>query len=660
MSIRSKLILSIGGPLVALLAVLIFIDHANLKRFAYQSAGDRMSEVAERVAAAYNAELRSIQHMVETTARFFAIEPDLSEAMIYDLLLAHVQWSPSVYGSCAAFEPDALPRAPDGDGPPTTPGLSLAVAPAGEPGVRPSHRAPYVFRAPGGIRRMDIADAYNYRDGTWAWYDAPRATGTSGWTEPYFDKGAGNVDMVTFSAPIMRDGRFLGVVTIDVRLESLRSRIDVRMPPGSSAFMISRTGVILMAPDPSLVMRDTVFTLAQAMGEPEVAEIGERMMAGQRGTSRIPDFVDRRPNLIFFAPIATTGWSIAGSVPEATVTADINVVLQRRLISGVGVIAVTLGIVVFMGTWLVRPIGRLAKAVRGLGAGDLESKAVGITSRDEIGELALTFNAMVDQLQSNITALTRETAAREALDRELRVARDIQMSMIPHDFPTSDRFAIYGLSSPARQVGGDFFDVFPGPTGRLIVVMADVSGKGIPAAMFMVKARTLLRSLAVESGAGFSPGELLRRCNEALIHENESGLFVTMFIGDYDPPTGTLRYANAGHLEPVLLSGNGRTEMFGQATGTVVGVIEDLSYVERAHTIGVGDSIVLYTDGVTEARSRNGAMFELSRFVQLVAEAAGSGPRALCEGILERVNEFQGPDQADDITLLALTRTGAG
>lgn len=660
MSIRSKLILSIGCPLVILLAAMMFIDHSNLKRIAYQSASDRMSEVAERVAAAYNAELRSIQHMAETTARFFAIDPDLSDATVYDILLAHVQRNPVVYGSCAAFEPGALPRAHTTGEPPATSGLALPTAPAKEPGVRPNHQAPYVFRAPGGIRRMDIAEAYDYRDGSWAWYDAPRTTGAAGWTEPYFDQGAGNVDMVTFSAPILRDGRFAGVVTVDVRLESLRSRIDARLPPGSSAFMISRTGVILMAPDPSLVMRDTVFTLAQAIGEPEAAEIGRRMMAGERGTSRIPDFVDGRPNLIFYAPITATGWSVAGSVPEETVTAEINDVLLRRLIAGVGVIAVTLGIVVFMGTWLVRPIGRLAKAVRGLGAGDLDSKAVGVTSRDEIGELALTFNGMVDQLQSNIDALTRETAAREAMERELKVARDIQMSMIPHAFPTSDRFAIHGLSSPARQVGGDFFDVFPGSDGRLIVVMADVSGKGIPAAMFMVKARTLLRSLAAESGAPFSPGELLRRCNEALIPENDSGLFVTIFIGEYDPADGRLRYANAAHLEPVLIGQNGRAEVFGGATGTVVGVIEGLSYEERARTIGVGDSVVLYTDGVTEARSPAGAMFELSRLVQMLPGIAGAGPSALCERILERVTEFQGPDQADDITVLVLARTGRG
>jgi sigma-B regulation protein RsbU (phosphoserine phosphatase) len=381
------------------------------------------------------------------------------------------------------------------------------------------------------------------------------------------------------------------------------------------------------------------------------------MLAGESGTTRVSFNPDWDPQLAFFGPVPSAGWSLAGVVSEKETMAPVYARLEGRVLQGVAAIAAILVIVVVMSTWIVRPVARLAEAVGRLSAGDLEARAVGITSTDEIGALAGAFNAMVQNLRENVAQLTAETTRREAVESELRVARTIQQSLLPHRFPPfPDRteFDLHAVSAPARFVGGDFFDYFFINPHTLALVIADVSGKGVPAALLMAVTRTLIRDLAAR---GCSPSEALSHANRLLLDGNEEGMFVTLFLGHYDTRTGRLVYASAGHPPPYLLSPERGARLFRAATGTVLGALETQEYTQSEAGLAPGEKLVFYTDGVPEARAADGEFFRADRFERFLHEHRTDSVQALCAEAVGAVSAFQNGQQHDDLTLWCCSAT---
>lgn len=642
MPIRWKLILSIGIPLVVLMTTALALGHAQLKDGALEATETRVTEIADRYAAEFNGAFMSIAQVAQSAAAYLDTDPNPTQAQLEAVLRRNVEANPLIYGSCAAFLPgEARGWLSDADPQPAVSERGLF--------------APYVYRGPSGLTRMQVEDAYDYTAPRWAWFGETVKTGKSFWTEPFFDYGAGNVAMVTHSAPLIRDGRIVGVVTVDVRLESLRQRMMSQRPEGMEFWMASREGALVLAPVAGWIMNETAESLAEKWQCPEVAELGRRMRAGERGAARIRiNAGQEEPQLAFFAPVPSTGWSLAGVVKEAAIMAPVYTVLRDRALFGLGVMAALLAVVVVMGSWIVRPTRRLAEAVGRLSSGDLDVRVEGVRAKDEIGQLATAFNEMTARLKEHVQALERETAARQSVESELKVARSIQLSMLPREFPLSASFEIAGVNAPAAFIGGDFYDAYESSPGVLTLVMADVSGHGVSAAMFMALARTTLRSLASDSGRTRDPAELLTLTNAALARDNEAGFFVTIYLAQYDAASGRLRYANAGHPPPLLLRPDGRVRRIGDATGTLLGVFEESQYEEGESVVGPGDRLVLYTDGVPEARSPAHEFFGDDRFAELLAGVRNAGPEAICGRVLDELERFQGPARSDDITLMVL------
>jgi sigma-B regulation protein RsbU (phosphoserine phosphatase) len=262
---------------------------------------------------------------------------------------------------------------------------------------------------------------------------------------------------------------------------------------------------------------------------------------------------------------------------------------------------------------------------------------------------------MVKDLRGHVAALTDATRAREAVESELRVARNIQNALLPRTFPPFPHlkeFDLHAVNAAARHIGGDFFDYFFVEKDVLMIVIADVSGKGVPAAMFMAVARTIIRNLAP---ACPSPGLLMTRTNALLLEDNTEFMFVTLFVARYNIRTGRLVYANGGHPQPYLLNG-GRPTRFGEVTGTIVGVLPDLTYAEASAELKPGDRLVFYTDGVTEARSPSGEFLYDSGFEIMLATMNGRSAREICLDCIRRVTDYQADDIADDITVMVLQR----
>ncbi len=304
-----------------------------------------------------------------------------------------------------------------------------------------------------------------------------------------------------------------------------------------------------------------------------------------------------------------------------------------------------------------RPIRRLRDGVEQLGEGDfsVEVPAGGST---ETAELSRAFNRLGGRLKDYMENLKREVSARQAVESEVRIARQIQESLLPHSFPPfPDRteFDLYAVNLAAREVAGDFYDFFLIDDDRLALVIADVSGKGIPAALFMAVSRTVVKNVCSRQD---DPGRALTEANRSISQDNEACMFVTLILGCYRISTGELAFANAGHDEMILLGEDGSIESFGLMNGVALGVVEDGEYDSGRKTIGPGQTLVFYTDGVTEATSPENELFGRERLEQVLRENAGRPAREICDRIREAVTEFQRGRQFDDVTVMVLKRSG--
>lgn len=281
-----------------------------------------------------------------------------------------------------------------------------------------------------------------------------------------------------------------------------------------------------------------------------------------------------------------------------------------------------------------------------------------VTKPIDFNDLELTINKTLHQI--NILKDSLEEHQRLlAFQQDLSIAARIQQSILPQTFPPfpgRPEFDIYGQMLPAKEVGGDFYDFFFIDNDHLALVIADVSGKGIPAAIFMAVSRTLLKATAVQL---MDPGECLRRINTLLIPEKRSSMFVTIFYGILDTRTGELRYSNGGHNPPCVIRSDGAIEQLGRTGGVMLGIVSSLTYDVRTIVLNPGDTIFLYTDGVTETMNRERQQFEESRLMNCLQDAGGCSLEALVQRVSASLIEFAGgAPQWDDVTMLALRFRG--
>jgi serine phosphatase RsbU (regulator of sigma subunit) len=303
---------------------------------------------------------------------------------------------------------------------------------------------------------------------------------------------------------------------------------------------------------------------------------------------------------------------------------------------------------------LSEPIRRLTQHTQEISRGDLD-KQIELHVDNEIGLLASSFNSMTEQLKESIRDLQETTAARERIESELRLAREIQMSSMPKVFPPyPDRtdFGIHAAIRPAKAVGGDFFNFELVEDDRLFFVVGDVSGKGVDAALFMAVANTLIQTAA---RTGLKPDEVLAVANRQLSRDNDACMFVTVFCGVLDLGSGEVIFANGGHDSPYLVGGEGRVTRLEQGSGPLLGVNPDPGYASQTVRMEAGDVLFLFTDGVTEAMDGEEELFGEGRIESYLGRLRNATEREVVDGILEEVEAFTaGAPQSDDITVLAL------
>jgi len=262
-------------------------------------------------------------------------------------------------------------------------------------------------------------------------------------------------------------------------------------------------------------------------------------------------------------------------------------------------------------------------------------------------------------LKEYITNLKETTAAKERIESELKIARSIQMNFLPRHFPPfpeKQEFEIFAVLESAREVGGDLYDFFLLDDDHLFFSIGDVSGKGVPAALFMAASKMLMKGTA---HLELTPAEILERVNRELCWENDSAMFVTVFCGIFCIKTGELRYSNAGHNPPVLLHASGQADWLPLPEGFMLGPFEDSRYETRSIVLTPGDTLILYTDGVTEAMNSEKEVYSDDKLLEMVMQSGNAAAEGLVREIVQSVRDYAGDEpQSDDITMLALKYRG--
>ncbi|QAZ68676.1 SpoIIE family protein phosphatase [Solidesulfovibrio carbinolicus] len=545
--------------------------------------------------------------------------------------------NPDVFGAAAAFEPGVFHGLP--------------------------RYSPYFCRKGEAVAQVGLGyeEYYELQN----WYLVPKVLQKAVWSEPYFDESGGDIVMTTYSVPVMGQTpagpAFLGVVTADVALDWLRKQVGrISLYNSGYAFLLSRSGVLLSHPDNRLVMRESIFSRAEQFGSAELRALGRRMIAGEEGFARLPDFILGKPAWVAFAPMRLTGWSMGVIVPEDELFAPLRKLGREvAILGGAGFTALLL-VIAAIAAHITRPLSRLAATAAEIAHGNLDAPVPLAAGRDEVGALSRSFEQMRLALRDYIADLTATTKAKERLESELKIARNIQMSFLPKRFPPFPEitsFALHADLLPAREVGGDLYDFFLLGPGRLLFLVGDVSGKGVPAALFMAVTKTLIKGNAEQES---DPAEILAKVNRELCVDNESMLFVTMFLAILDCDTGEMTFSNAGHNPPARLAPDGTVSWLALPRGLFLGVMEDAVYRTATVTLAPGEKIVAFTDGVTEAQNPAQELFGTDRLLTVLSKAASMPPEVLDAAVMQAATEYaEDAEQADDITVLTLLYRGS-
>ncbi|MCE5174204.1 MAG: SpoIIE family protein phosphatase [Bacteroidales bacterium] len=521
--------------------------------------------------------------------------------------------------------------------------------------------APYSCREKGNIKTFQLGST-EYEYFVMDWYQIPASIQKPYWSEPYFDTGGANTLITTFSMPFYsmhgKEKSFAGVITIDVALDWLTDIVSsVKILETGYASVLSRNGTFVTHPKKELMMNQTIFSYASEMNNPELRTIGREMQKGKTGfVSSTLNGVER---VLYYTPLPSSNWTLAVVFPKS----EMFLPLRKITVALIFLVVIGLILLTFIVSRIVSrqisPLEIFAKSAREVANGNFNNKLPDIKSKDEMKHLHDSFEHMQKDLSTYIEHLKSTTSAKEKIESELRIAREIQMGMIPKifpPFPNLSEIDLFATLQPAKEVGGDLYDFFLIDDKHLCFAIGDVSGKGVPASLFMAVTRTLLRSLAPNQ---LSTAVIVNALNKSLSAGNESNMFVTFFLGILDVESGILKYSNAGHNPPLLVHPDGTTEFFELTKDIPVGLFDDFDYGEKVLNLSKNDKLFLYTDGVTEAEDAEEKLYSDQKLIDCVRAHFESQTKDLIRFVAEDIAlHVKGNQQSDDLTMLSIVYYG--
>ena len=556
---------------------------------------------------------------------------------------------------------------------------------------------PYAYRDDDGeIKEKIVGDAsHDYLKA--AWFTEALAADSSYWSKPFFEGGDTLKPQVSYMVPIRdKQGKTVAILGADMSLnwfngiklqgtdhKGRRARMYIGTEKDDEGgnllfnwedrkwrlftlnFIIDSDGTYIAHPDSDHVLRKNYFELAKETTDTIDDHIGRLMVAGEKGhyytkNEMMPasvDFFDMNgfSACMFYEPVPDTNWSIGMAVPYIS----INIMGIVFGVAFLVLILLSMLVVRFVGIYVInratRPLNELADSAKQVAKGNFNAPLPLLKHNDEIRQLRDSFEEMQHSIIHYMDELKDTTASKAAIENELKVAHDIQMSMLPKTFPPypeRNDIDVYGSLTPARDVGGDLFDFFIRDE-KLFFCVGDVSGKGVPASLVMAVTRSLFRNIAAHVA---EPDQIVRTLNDALAEGNDTNMFVTAFVGALDLKTGVLSYCNAGH-DYVLLIGE-EVRPLPCVHNLPIGALPDMTFTKQEMTINPETTIFLYTDGLNEAEDPGHVQFGKERVIKIAEALVKEGnnvPEIITNRMIEGVHRFiDDAEQSDDLTILAI------
>ncbi|MBQ6122253.1 MAG: SpoIIE family protein phosphatase [Clostridia bacterium] len=478
-------------------------------------------------------------------------------------------------------------------------------------------------------------------------------------------------------------GSVVAVAGADLFLDNMEAYVNASDENGQFTCIVNQYGHVVFSPRSEGIFQ--IKGVAEAedlrkLGNAELASFIDRALAANTDVTLVE--ADGATWYMTGAPIPAVGWTVVSLVdkavadqPTVMLAAQYDEISQNAVSSFEGGISrartwITVALMIVtvlalvgaltVSKRIVKPLETMTKRVISLGGDNLQFMMEDTyRTGDEIEALAESFATLSARTLQYVDEVKKVTAEKERIGAELSLATDIQASMLPHIFPAfpmRSEFDIYASMDPAKEVGGDFYDYFLIDDDHLGLVIADVSGKGVPAALFMMASKIILQSVAM---LGNSPAEILRRTNEAVCSNNEAQMFVTVWLGILELSTGKLTAANAGHEFPALRQPNEKFELYKDKHGFVIGGMEGVRYKEYEIQLEPGSKLFVYTDGVAEATNAEKELFGTERMIDALNADPNACPEEILKNVREAVDGFvKEAEQFDDLTMLCVEYKG--
>ncbi len=492
------------------------------------------------------------------------------------------------------------------------------------------------------------------------WLNYALKTGKIHWTEPYMaeDPNGDKLLSSSVSIPFKFKGSsdWDGVIGTSGNLDAMRDWLNnYKFEANGKYLLTSAKGTYLIHPDKNIEFKKTISELADDINSKQLKYVAEQVKEGKSGFITMPKSSVHEGEVVFvYSPIPKNNWSsylVFSSENFYKPVKHFQMILLSVSIFGI------LLLILFI-NWICKfttnPIVKLSHIAERYGKGEFEAELPPVTTNDEVGVLTQAFYTMRDNLLNLLKIQKENVREEQKRASELEIARKIQASVLPINFPKTNHFDIYASMNPAKEVGGDFYDFFFIEENRFVFLIADVSGKGIPAALFMMNAKSLLKSNLL---SGYSLDTAINKTNNELCATNKAGMFLTAFIAILNTVTGELEYVNAGHNPPAVRLGD-EFEYLKSDNNLVLSAMDNYEYKASKVFLKPENSILIYTDGVTEAQNTKEKFYGEERLINTLNRKIQT-PKETIESIKADINEFsEGASQFDDITILELKYLG--
>jgi sigma-B regulation protein RsbU (phosphoserine phosphatase) len=534
-----------------------------------------------------------------------------------------------------------------------TPGVEGALlvleprAPGGEPFAR--------YISAKGKDRDFVADGYDYR--AQPWFQRTLSSAGGWWSEPYLNRTAGQVWMVAYNVPLRPTGRGAaarGMVSLDLPVDNLLSTVDsLAHLPGWRVSLVAPGGLLVMHPEPGVALNETLSQYIQRRGRSDLTGAAAAVRLRQPMDYLHADAQSRERRYSAVEPVGESGWSLIVSQSYSQIVSRMTWPLSLLVAIGAVLALISMLVVRRLAKRISRPVEQLAESTTRFARGQYDWPVPHTGRSDEVGRMARTLEHARTSIQQQLVEIGEMGAARQKLESELSIARDIQLAMLsPPRVIQRDRMQLeaHAMLEAAKAVGGDFYNFIERDDGELWFAIGDVSDKGVPAALFMARTVTVLEVAARSSS---SPEQVLAEASRRLAEGNDTCMFATVLCGRIDPRSGQCTLANAGHDSPLLLHADGQVETIAVEAGPPLGFEVSQRFPLWHGRLGPGASLIAYTDGVTEAFDPDNQAYGGERL--LAAVRPGYSAQDNCRRLIAEVHRFAGAaPQSDDITVLAI------